>query len=122
MEWEVRASIGSNVLTGVPVDIAFDNQRNFTGIANFQTSFSAGSPKQLNAKGLVRTIPGPATVNLNEAQFMFLAVPNSTQGGGVIDVISLNSLTARTDTNVFLPGVQSIPAQGAELVVDFFRQ
>jgi hypothetical protein len=119
MEWAVRASIGSNTLTGVPVDIAFDNQMNLTGLINLSNPFSAGSPSQINAKGLVRSAGGN---NVNEPLFMFLAVPNSQQGGGVIDVISLNALITRIDTNVFQPGIQSIPAQGAEIVMDFFRQ
>ena len=61
-------------------------------------------------------------MNTNEPQFMFLAVPNSKQGGGVVDVIQLDTGFTRADTNVFQAGIQSIPASGASIVMDYFRQ
>ena len=124
MEWSVQTSIGPDQLTGIPVDIAFDNQMNQTGLPNYSTNFSAGSAAALNGKGLVRgtTIVGFGGANSNEPAYMFLAVPNSTQGGGVIDVINMGTSYTRTDTNVFEAGIQSIPATGAQLVMDYFRQ
>ena len=52
---------------------------------------------------------------------MFLTVPNSSEGPGVIDTIDLATLQ-RFDTDPFLSGVQSIPAAGALGVMDYFRQ
>jgi len=60
--------------------------------------------------------------NTSEAAFLFVAVPNSSQGGGVIDVIALESGFVRFDTDVNQPGVQSIPADGASVLMDYFRQ
>jgi len=43
--------------------------------------------------------------------FLFLAVPSSSEGPGVVDVIDLAGLR-RTDTDAYLPGIQSIPRRG----------
>ena len=42
-------------------------------------------------------------------------------GAGVIDVINLGGLL-RQDTNRFIDGVQSIPAAGVSIVMDYYRQ
>ena len=120
MEFSVVASIGSDVLTGAPVEIAFDNQMNFGGFPAWFTNFSAGSPAAINGKSIVRTVGG--VQNTNEPQLMFLAVPNSKQGVGVVDVIQLDTGFTRADTDLFQIGIQSIPAPGARIVMDYFRQ
>ena len=127
IEFVVRVAIGPDQLTGIPVDIAFDNLMNFTGLPNVSSLFSAGSSVQSNGKSQVRVIPGPTTVNVNEATYMFLAVPFSNpilsgQGGGVVDVIDINDAYRRLDTDPFQTGTQSIAAQGVSVLMDYFRQ
>ena len=121
IEFEVPVSIGGDQLTGIPVDIAFDNQRNLAALTNWGTIFSAGTPVNINGKAIVRVL-GPVVVNTSEPRFMFVAVPNSDQGGGVVDVLRIDSGFLRFDTNPFQPGIQSIPAPGANIVMDYFRQ
>jgi hypothetical protein len=48
-------------------------------------------------------------------------VPSSSEGPGVVDVVDLTTLQ-RADTDPFQPGVQSIPARGARVLMDYFRQ
>jgi hypothetical protein len=118
MEWSITRSIGGDVLTGVPSDIAFDNQMNLGGLPNFSSpQFSSGSPAIINGKGLVKQ----GGVNSNEPRHMFLAIQQSSEGGGVVDVIDINT-GARVDTNPFLDGTQSIPASGVTMVMDYWRQ
>ncbi len=121
IEYEVRASIGSDQLTGRPVDIAFDDQNNLGGVGNFSTTFSAGSPAATNGKTTVRFIPN-TFFNTTEPRFMFAAIPNSTQGGGVIDVFEMDSGFQRFDTNSFQTGIQSIPANGVNVLMHYYRQ
>lgn len=121
IEFTVAVSIGPGQLTGLPVDIAFDNQMNLGGLPNLSNSFSAGSPIPINGKGLLRTV-GVLAINTVEPSYMFLAVPNSSQGGGAVDVIQMSSGFLRFDTNPFLAGVQSVPASGASVVMDYWRQ
>jgi len=124
LEWGVLGSIGEGPtgLTGIPVDFAFDDQRNLSALTNFSTTFSAGQPLSVNGKSLVRVIGGGALLATNP-QFLFVAVPDSVEGAGVIDVIELGSLTlSRVDANVFAPGIQSIPVPGVTGVMSYFRQ
>jgi hypothetical protein len=121
IEFVVRASIGPDVLSGIPVDIAFDNLSNIAGLPNFTTTFSSGVPAPVNGKSMVRP-SGIGAIRTNSPQFMFLAIPNSTQGGGVIDVIDLGIGLKRIDTDPFLPGVQSVFAPGVVQLMDYFRQ
>lgn len=121
IQFRIGLSLGQNELTGIPMDIAFDNQRNLGGLANPNGSqYSAGSPALVNGKNLIRGLGG-ATQNNNEPALLFLAVPNSSQGGGVVDVIDLKT-NKRRDVNLYQPGVQSVSADGATLVMDYFRQ
>ena len=122
LAFEVASSIGGDQLTGIPVDLAFDNMRNYGGLPNFSTPFSQGTPVLTNGKGLVRSNPGLGIVNTTEPAYLFAAIPNSTQGGGAIDVISLGSGNLRVDTNQFQAGVQSIPCPGVTGLMDYFRQ
>ncbi len=122
IEFAVRVAIGPDQLTGIPVDIAFDNLMNVAGLPNTQSVFSAGSPVQANGKSQVKGVQ-----NVNEATYMFLAIPFSNpnlsgHGGGVIDVIDINDAYRRLDTDPFDIGIQSIPAQGVSVLMDYFRQ
>jgi hypothetical protein len=122
MEWRVQASIGSDQLTGVPVDLAFDNLRLQTSLTNYSTQFSAGFPLSINGKSLVKPSSGGGIVPVSAPQYMFVSVPNSDEGPGVVDVIFLSSGFARFDTDPFLPGVQSIQVPGTIGLMDFVRQ
>lgn len=120
IEYAVQVSIGEERLTGVPVDLAFDNMTNVAGIVNWTTSFSAGSPIPLNGKSITRTAGGGAPTN--NPRFLFAAVPSPTLGLGGVDVILLDGPFLRFDTNAFEPGVQSIDAIGTVTMMDYFRQ
>jgi len=120
-EWGVIASVGSNQLTGVPSDVAFDNLRMQTSLTNYSTTFSAGFPLSINGKSLIKVSNG-VVVPVSAPQYMFLSVPNSIEGPGVVDVIFLSSGFQRFDTDPFLPGVQSIPVPGAIGLMDYVRQ
>ena len=119
-------SLGPSVLSGIPVDIAFDNMRNMGGLVNFHPSgFSAGVPVRLNGKSLVRQTGAQGLINTSEPQYMFLAIPSPQTGSnGVVDVIDIGGGFTRVDTNAFQggPDPQSILAPGAFLVADYFRQ
>ena len=121
LEIKADVSLGSSVLTGIPTDIAFDNQRNLGALPNVQNTFSAGTPIGFNGKSLVRDLG--TIVPVNNPNFLFVAVPNSSQGAGTgaVDVIQLASLT-RQDTNAFQPGTQSVPMPGVAILADYFRQ
>jgi hypothetical protein len=75
----------------------------------------------MNGKGLVKQVPGVGFENANEPRYLFLAVPSSSEGPGVVDVIDLATLT-RVDTDLTTPGTQSIRAVGAAVLMDYFRQ
>lgn len=122
IQFRIGLSLGESELTGIPMDLAFDNQRNLGGLPNPTLSlYSAGSPTLINGKNLIRTPNGNQAQNTNEPALLFLSVPNSSQGGGVVDVIDLKT-NKRRDVNLYQPGVQSISADGATLVMDYFRQ
>jgi YVTN family beta-propeller protein len=121
MRYEVLASIGTDQLTGSPLDIAFDNQRNLGSLPNVQSSFGSGAPAPTNGKSQVRQTPG-GIANVNEATYMFLPVREAATGlVANVDVIRL-STKQRVDTDAYQAGVQSIPARGAAVVMDYFRQ
>ena len=119
----IDVSIGPDQLTGIPVDIAFDNQNNLGGVVGHNVQqFSVGTPKLLNGKSLVRRTTVSGYVPTVAPQLCFLAVPNSSEGPGVIDVIDIDAGNQRVDTDRYLPGTQSIPAPGAITVMDYWRQ
>jgi hypothetical protein len=68
----------------------------------------------------VRQVNGVA-YNTNEATYLFVPVQRAQAGQEQIDVIRLSS-GLRIDTNAFLAGIQSIPAAGASIVANYFRQ
>ena len=127
MELGVNVSIGEGEsgLSGVPVDVAFDNLRNFGGLTNITTPFSAGAPIPASGKGHVRSPinVGLVRVNASEPLFMFAAVPNASGGLGVVDVLGLAQAgVPRQDTNAFIPGIQSVQAPNVSLVMDYWRE
>ena len=120
LEFRVLASIGSDQLTGIPVDITFDDLRNQTALTNYSTPYSVGFPLSINGKSIVK--PSTFVIPTSAPQFMFLAVPNSNEGPGVVDVIDLSTGFSRFDTNPFAAGVQSIPVPGANRLMNYMRQ
>jgi hypothetical protein len=121
LSFAIDASLDSQVLTGVPVDLAFDDQRNLGSAPNLGTQYGAGAPLALNGKSIAKTLPGVGPVAAAAPRFLFAAVPSSTAGPGVVDVIELATLT-RFDVDAGAPGVQSIPAPGASVLMSYFRQ
>ena len=120
MNLAVRASVGEDRLTGVPVDIAFDNHLNLSGIINWQTFYSAGSPVPLNGKAIVRSAGG--VVGTNSPRLLLLAVPNQSSGPGGVDVLLLDGPLQRFDTNAFQEGIDSIDIPDVTVLSDYFRQ
>jgi len=122
MAYSVRVSLGPETLSGIPVDIAFDNLRNFSGLTNYYTNdFSAGFPQVVNGKSLARTV-GNAVRPSNLPSYVFVAVPNPQQGSeGLVHVIDASGYSL-VDTNPFSPGTQSIEVTGATVLMDYFRQ
>jgi hypothetical protein len=119
IQFGIFSSVGEGPrgLSGLPVDIAFDNQVNVTALTNYSTQFSAGVPLSYNGKSIIKF--AGAFRPTSTPAFMFLAVPNP----GVIDVFELTTGTIqRVDTNVFHAGLQSIPAANASVIVDYLRQ
>ena len=74
----------------------------------------------INGKAAVRTGGGGATQTVFP-DYMFAAIPNSSEGPGVIDVIALTSGFTRFDTDKYLTGTQSIPCAGARFLGSYFR-
>ena len=118
----VQISLGQEKLSGLPVDLAFDDLRVLSGLPNFQSTFSAGPPAQANGKHHVRGTCSTGVVNTSEPKYLFVAVPNPIGGTGVVDVILLDGTFGRIDTNPFRAGTQSIPAPDVQVVSSFFRQ
>jgi hypothetical protein len=118
----IKDSVGPDRLTGIPVDIALDDMVNHGGLENMHAVQAAGTPALLNGKSIMRRlfqgVPGPAKFPTH----MFLAVPNSSEGPGVVDVVALTPGFPRVDTNAHRPGVQSVPAAGATFLMDYWRQ
>jgi hypothetical protein len=118
----VQVSIGPPQLSGIPVDLAFDDLRNLTGMTNVTSFFSAGAPIPINGKGLVRVLPNGAYVNNSEPRYLFVAVPSPTIGTGVVDVVRIDQGFVRIDTDPYNVGIQSVPATSCTVVTDYFRQ
>lgn len=118
LEYGLLDSIGEGFsgLSGVPCDIAFDDQRNLSALTNFSTTFSAGQPLSINGKSQVKAISG-GILPASRPQFLFLAVSDP----GRIDVFTAEDLQ-RVDTNAFHPGIQSIPAPGVTGLMNYYRQ
>ncbi|QDU68345.1 YncE family protein [Engelhardtia mirabilis] len=121
LELAVSASIGEEVLTGIPVSISFDELVNLGGLRPPASAFAAAQPIAVNSKSLVRQA-GIQILPTREPHFLFAAVADSSQGGGVVDVIDLQANLRPYDTDPFLAGTQSIPVPGVALLVDWFGQ
>jgi len=114
------AEIGSDVVTGVPTDLAFDDLVNRGGLRNAASLFSAGVPLDINGKGLAKQAAGtiePAS----SPEYLFLSIPSSSEGPGVLDVIEL-ATGQRLDTDPYQPGTQSVPVPGVTGLAHYFRQ
>jgi DNA-binding beta-propeller fold protein YncE len=122
MTIKVQVSIGPNQLTGIPFDFAFDDMVNLGGVQNVAPTQAAGTPALLNGKSYVRAGPGGLPVGAKSPRFLLAAVPASSEGPGVVDVINVQSGNLRFDTDPYLPGTQSIPVPGVSAVVDYWRQ
>lgn len=116
----IEASIGDDQLTGIPTDIAFDDQRNLGILPVVRGAFGFGADVPINGKHPVRQLNGFAN-NTNEATFLFLPVRRPAAGNEAIDVIRI-ATGQRVDTSAYQSGVQSIPAPGARIVASYFRQ
>ena len=117
----VQVSIGTPSISGVPVDIAFDNLRSYAGLPGFASNFTVGTPVAINGKQMVRG-GCPAVFNNSEPRYMFVAVPSPVAGTGVVDVVRIDQGFTRIDTNTFQSGIQSIPATNCQVVADYYRQ
>ncbi len=120
LSFRIEASIGRDQLTGIPLDLAFDNQVNLGVLANPMTPFSSGAGAPMNGKSLVRNYGG-ALRHTSTPQFLFLPIAGRDDHSGAVDVIALDTLQ-RFDTDPWNAGVQSIAAPGAAIVMDYFRQ
>ena len=116
----VDRSIDDRSLTGIPEDLAQDDQVNLGLLPNHASEFGSGIPAATNGKSLVRRV-GERIAPAKSPAYLLVSIPNSMQGGGVIDVIDL-ATKRRVDTNRFVPGVQSIPALGVTALADYWRQ
>ncbi|MFM7281780.1 MAG: hypothetical protein ACKO32_08380, partial [Planctomycetia bacterium] len=117
----VPVSLGTDKLSGVPVDLAFDNMRNLSGLPNTLSTFTGNTSVPVNGKGLVKAAC-PGVLNANEPRYLFVAVPTPLSGSGVVDVIRIDQGNGRVDVNPFLAGVQSVPAPNVQVLMDYFRQ
>ena len=122
MAYGVKVSLGPDVLAGIPVDIAFDNMKNFGGLTNYyQNDYSAGFPAVVNGKSLARTVTNTVRPS-NNPSYAFIAVPNPQQGSeGLVQVIATSGFSL-VDTNPYEEGVQSIEVTGATVLMDYYRQ
>jgi hypothetical protein len=117
----VQVSLGASDLSGLPTDLAFDDQRSYVGLPGYVSNFSVGNGVPINGKQTVRGAC-PAVSPTSHPRYLFVAVPNPTQGTGVVDVIRIDQGNARIDTNPYHAGVQSIPAPNVQTLMGYFRQ
>jgi len=122
MSYVASVSLGAGTLSGIPVDIAFDNLRNYAGLQNgYPNPFSAGAPVVVNGKSLARSIAGSVRPS-NAPDYLFVAVPDSGPGTtGSIQVIDASAY-GLVDTNPYQAGVQAIDAPDVTSLMDYFRQ
>ncbi|MDE0891021.1 MAG: hypothetical protein OSB14_02430, partial [Planctomycetota bacterium] len=119
ISYGIKVSFGPSVLSGIPVDIAFDNLLNLGAFQNMSNPYSAGSPVIVNGKCLVRA--APAAISACSSRFAFFSIPFSTGSDGAVDVIALSNFT-RFDVNPYEDGIQSIEVPGVRMLADYFRQ
>ncbi len=125
MEMGIRISVGEDQLSGVPVDVAFDNLRNLGGLPNILSEFSDTTNAALpqNSKGMIRNNPSSGVDGVMESEFMFAAIPNSNGGSGVVDVLRIGAAgSSRVDVNPYQVGTQSILAPNTIGLGHYWRQ
>ena len=104
------------------ISMTFDDQVNLGALNNYTTVFSPNPTAEINGKCTVRMIGGVGVRPTNWAHYMFVTVKDPATGTPkAIDVLEL-ATGLRVDVNRFHPGVQSIPARGAAVVMDYFRE
>lgn len=113
--WGLTDSIAESDgrLTGIPVDLAFDEMNNISGLPDEGNLYSAGSPLPANGKGLIRS--GALNQRTVRPRFLMAAIADA----GVIDVLENGALF---DTNPYAAGVQPAPAPGVRSLVTYWRQ
>ncbi|MEM9379458.1 MAG: beta-propeller fold lactonase family protein [Planctomycetota bacterium] len=120
LEYEVTLSIAESAgqLTGIPVDLGFDDLSNRSALPGQKTSFSVGLPLPANGKAIAVGLPGQL-VSGSRPNLLFAAVPDSN----AVDVVQITAAGApRLDVDEYLPGVQSIRASGTTTVTSYWRQ
>lgn len=119
LDLDVVVSIGAGVLSGAPVDLAFDCMMNISsGSPNVTTAFSApGTPLPVNGKSWERLVIN-AWLPSSSPTFLFAAIPNA----GVVDVFRLQGGVNRVDVDVTTAGTQSIEVSQARVLCDYWRQ
>jgi len=122
MELVVAASIGPERLSGIPVDLAFDDLVNLGALPDVVSDFSASAGRPGNGKNLIRNQPPLASRATKSPAYLFAAIPSPRAGTGVVDVFRLGSGLLRTDTDPWVEGVQSISAPAVQRLVDYWRQ
>jgi hypothetical protein len=127
MNVKLLGSLGSDILTGVPTDIALDDMINVSLLVNLKPPQGAGVPKATNGKALVRgeVLNNFATgfaIRAKTPEFLFLAIPDSSEGAGAVDVIQLGSSLTRFDVDPYQSGTQSVPVSGVRHLCDYWRQ
>ena len=120
IEFRVDLSVGRDVLGGVPLDLAFDDQQNLGALRGYSTSFSLGAPLVINSKSTVRE-DGGVIYPTNQPRYVFVPVLGVSDGLEVVRVLDYATGEA-VDTNVFEDGVQGISVRGATVVASYFRQ
>jgi hypothetical protein len=123
ISFSAAVSLGEPHLSGVPVDLAFDDLHNMAALPNATSAFSAGAPAPVNGKCSVRYPPAVSPRPTNTPSFMMVAVPNPKLGVPRLDVLNLASASlAKVDVDAFQDGVQGIEAPGVKTLVSYFRQ
>lgn len=125
MQLGVLQSLGEPVLSGIPVDLAFDDMSNLSALPNKSNPFSAGTALLSNGRGMVRDTPGPSVlIAAKRPRFLLAAMRGGAQSAlGLVDVIDMfSSNPGPIDINPFKPGRQSISVPGVRILVDAFRQ
>lgn len=118
IDWRVTESFAESNgrLSGIPVDVAFDEMHNLGALPDWHSIFAAGSPLPANGKGLRRPrFFGMPEFRCVRPRFLMAAIAEQN----VIDVLEGDQLF---DTDPYQPGVQSVPAQGVRSLVTYWRQ
>lgn len=118
----VRLSLAASSaeLSGIPVDIAFDELVNRGGERSPMALGTGGSPPEHNGKGTFRRVgPGDVPTPVSQTRFLFAAIADA----GVVDTLDLGTpAVALFDVDVYEDGVQSISAPGITGLSHYWRQ